>query len=58
MYAEMNWDLICKEVATMILEGETPREVAFQFPCWYIAHHEGVVRFWETVNRRPWRVNE
>ena len=50
--------LICEEVAMMIFEGESPREVASHFPCWFILHHEGTVRLWEIVNRRTWRANE
>ena len=51
-------DLICEEVAMMIFEGESPRDIASHFPCWFILHHEGVIRLWEIVNRRTWRANE
>ena len=43
---------------SMILEGGPPRSVALQFPAWFVRNHEGIIRLWETINRRGWRGNE
>ena len=46
------------EATRMIFAGDTPRDVATQFPILFVIHHEGIIRLWETLNRRPWRINE
>ena len=56
--SKMSDERIRENAARMILEGETPRDVAMLFPGWFVTNHEGIIRLWETVNRRSWRGNE
>lgn len=46
-----------EEAAMMIMGGSTPREVARRFPRWFLSRGAGVVRLWEVVNHRPWRLH-
>ena len=46
------------EATRMILNGDTPLDVATLFPILFVVHHEGIIRLWETLNRRSWRINE
>ena len=54
----MSDENISELAASMILGGGTPRSVALQFPAWFVRNHEGIIRLWETINRRGWRGNE
>ena len=54
----MSDERIDERVAWMILNGKTPREVALQFPSWFLHHHEGAIRLWEAIHRSCWRGNE
>ena len=45
-----------KEVTRMFVEsGATPTDVAKRYPEYFIQHHAGIERLWETLNRREWR---
>jgi hypothetical protein len=54
----MSDERIRENASRMILEGETPRDVAMLFPGCFVANHEGIIRLWKTVNCRSWRGNE
>ena len=42
----------------IIMEGGTPRSVAFRYPLWFVENHLGLIMLWETVNRRQWKWRE
>ena len=44
------------EAVTEMLElGATPRDIAKKYSEYFIQHHAGIERLWETLNRREWR---
>ena len=49
---------VFNEATRMIVKGDTPLGVAALFPILFAVNHEGIIRFWETLNRRSWRINE
>lgn len=47
-------DDLAAEATNLVLHGATPQEVATKFPRWFLRHGGGVIRLWETLNRRKW----
>ncbi len=47
-----------EKAASIISKGGSPLEVAIELPVFFIGHHKGIIRLWETLNRMPWRGNE
>ena len=47
-----------EEAASIIAKGGTPLEVAIEFPVFFIGFGDGVIKLWETLNRKVWRGNE
>lgn len=41
--------------AGMILAGQSPLSVAKALPVWFIRNGLGIIRLWETINRKEWR---
>jgi len=44
-----------KEVASEIVNGATPKQIAQQFPFQFLLYGTEIINLWETQNKRQWR---
>jgi hypothetical protein len=46
---------VADDVCRLILDGSTPLDIALQYPRFFILNHEGIIRLYENLARKPWR---
>ena len=52
---ELVEDMSAEGVTRMFESGATPTDIAKRYPEYFIQHHAGIERLWETLNKREWR---
>ena len=52
---DSNHDKTLREIANLVIEGATPRDIALEYPEIFLKYADSIIILYQTLNRKRWR---